>query len=234
MITTCWSVKGGSGTTVVAAGLAVLAAKRTTSVLVIDLGLDIGSVLGVAAPLTGHTPNTETGLGLADWLAADPSVGPEALARLTMNSDGPSHQAVSILASGRCALPATFETHLDQRLDQALAWADTQFDDVFIDAGTANSPLARRCVVVAHRSLLVIRPCYLSLRLAIESTLPAHSAIVVSTDGRTLDAHDVASVLGVPVDAQVPFDPEIARLVDSGLFGQRVPRSVERLRKVAA
>jgi Flp pilus assembly CpaE family ATPase len=227
MITTCWSVKGGSGTTVVTCALALLAARAPVTragqrpVLVIDLGHDVGSVIGLAAP------STDGEFGFADWLSADESVGATALERLVT----PLNATLSLLSLGASSgeMPWT-----QSRIDLALTWADQNFVDVIVDAGVAESELARRCVANAHRSLLVMRPCYLSLRSAIDSTLPAHAAIVVSSDGRTLDSHDVSSVLGIPVSAQLPFDPEIARLVDSGSFGQRLPRSVQRLRRVAA
>jgi Flp pilus assembly CpaE family ATPase len=227
MITTCWSVKGGSGTTVVSCALSMLAASRAPSagaerrsVLTIDLGHDVASVLGVTA-------SSPDGFGFADWLAADDSVEPTSLDRLI----SPVNSSLSLLSLGPSVRMSVLT---ETRLDLALKWAEQQFVDVVIDAGVAETDLARWCVAHAHRSLLVMRPCYLSLRRAIDSTLPAHGAVVVSTDGRTLDSHDVSSVLGIPVSAQLPFDPEIARLVDSGMFGQRLPRSVNRLRRVAA
>ncbi len=228
MITTCWSVKGGSGTTVVSCALAMLAASRTPSgstdpraVLIIDLCHDVASVIGA----TGASP--DDAFGFADWLTADDSVETLALDRLI----SPVTESLSLLSLGAPAASGSFDR---ARLDLALRWVEQQFVDVIIDAGAADSELSRWCITNSQRSLLVMRPCYLSLRSAIESTLPAHAAIVVSSDGRTLDGHDVASVLGIPVIAQLPFDPEIARLVDSGMFGQRLPRSVQRLRRVAA
>ena len=47
MLVTCWSVKGGSGTTVVAAALAVLLARRLAEgALLVDAGGDLGPVYG--------------------------------------------------------------------------------------------------------------------------------------------------------------------------------------------
>src|SRR4051794_33057920 len=62
----CWSVKGGSGTTVVASSLALLLATRSPagSVLV-DLAGDVPAVLGIPEP---------DGPGVSDWLAAGDSV----------------------------------------------------------------------------------------------------------------------------------------------------------------
>ena len=44
MITVCWAAKGGSGTTVVAAAMAIAA---PTPTLLIDLAGDVPAVLGV-------------------------------------------------------------------------------------------------------------------------------------------------------------------------------------------
>ncbi|MEX1107034.1 MAG: hypothetical protein WEB78_12615, partial [Ilumatobacteraceae bacterium] len=74
MYTLCWSAKGGSGTTVVAASLALLSA-RTGPTVIIDLGGDIAAALGVATP---------SGPGIADWLAS-PHATADALWRLAVD-----------------------------------------------------------------------------------------------------------------------------------------------------
>ena len=62
MLITCWSAKGGSGTTVVAASLAVLLARSAPEgALFVDLTGDGAAVLGVPEPI---------GPGIGDWLAA--------------------------------------------------------------------------------------------------------------------------------------------------------------------
>jgi len=56
----CWSLKGGSGTTVVSAALALTLAQRNNSaVRIVDLAGDIPSVLGIAEP---------SGEGVTNWL----------------------------------------------------------------------------------------------------------------------------------------------------------------------
>ncbi len=248
MITTCWSVKGGSGTTVVAAALAILATRpkrsfthfgrshnpesdTTTStprVLLIDLAGDLPSVLGLSVASTSDSVD-KSALGITDWLSADDGVPTSSIERLI----DPVRQNLSLLRLGNSSIITT--TVLDPtRLLDAMQWCDAEFDQVIVDAGSAHEDLATPWIEGADRSILVVRPCYLSLRQAIDSLLPAHAAVVVSTDGRTLDAHDVSAVLGVRDITTIPFDSEIARLVDSGLFGKRMPRSIERLRQVAA
>ena len=58
-LTVCWSAKGGSGTTVVAAALAL---GSPTDSLLIDLDGELPAALGVPEP---------SGQGLSDWFASD-------------------------------------------------------------------------------------------------------------------------------------------------------------------
>ena len=56
----CWSIKGGSGTTVVSAALALSLAQRNNApVRIVDLAGDIPSALGIAEPSSA---------GVSDWL----------------------------------------------------------------------------------------------------------------------------------------------------------------------
>ena len=71
MYTLCWSPKGGSGTTVVAAALALLSSRERPTVL-IDLGGDAPAALGLG--VAGEP-------GVHDWIAA-PHAHNDALFRL--------------------------------------------------------------------------------------------------------------------------------------------------------
>ena len=77
VLTTCWSVKGGTGTTVVtvALGVALAAARSPDGALVVDLAGDVPAAFRLAPGAAGAP-------GLAEWLAAAPSVLPDALFRL--------------------------------------------------------------------------------------------------------------------------------------------------------
>jgi MinD-like ATPase involved in chromosome partitioning or flagellar assembly len=59
MLTICWAAKGGSGTTVVAATLALSSDAPT---LLVDLAGDTPAVLGIADP---------DGAGLHDWMTSE-------------------------------------------------------------------------------------------------------------------------------------------------------------------
>ena len=222
MLITCWSVKGGSGTTVVAAALALLLARRQANEVVLaDVGGDAPTVLGLPEP---------NGPGLSDWMAT-PGVEDEALRRLEV--------AVS---PGLCLLPAgmpqpwsgaattvPMDGRGAERLLQALADGRT----VVIDAG-APSAMAFELAAGAAVSLLVLRPCYLALRRALAAPIRPSAVILVEEGKRSLDVRDVEEVLGVPVRAVVPWDPAIARCVDAGLLGARLPGSLASALRAAA
>jgi hypothetical protein len=218
---TCWAAKGGSGVTVVAALLALARARADGEVLLVDLAGDLPAVLALG-PLVGP--------GLGEWVAA-PTAPPDALGRLEV----PVVDGVTLLPRGRGTLAVRERTDLLA----SLLVADGR--TVVVDAGVLapaagedDSPPAQPLVARADHSLLVIRPCYLAVQRAARLTLRPTAAIVVDEDGRALDAHDIANVLGVPVVATLPVEPAIARAVDAGLLVTRPPRRACRaLRGVA-
>lgn len=213
MLIACWSTKGGSGTTVVSAALAaVLAESSGRDVLLADLGGDCAAVLGLPDPV---------GPGLTEWLAAgDAPV--DALRRLEVQCRG-----------GVRLLPAGSGTVLDpgERLVAALA-ADPR--PVVVDCGPPSSPVSLAFAAGAGLSLLVLRPCYVALRRALAAPLRPSGVVLVDEPGRSLGRHDVEDVLGVPVRAVIPWDPAVARSVDAGLLGTRVPRPLQRALRAAA
>ena len=221
MVTLCWAAKGGSGTTVVATALALSSSRPS---LLVDLDGEIPAVLGVPEP---DRP------GVAEWLASDTTA--DHLADLLID-----------IAPQTWLLPwraTTFDGRLDGAHPQSTRWAtlgDWLHDwsnqwgcDVTVDIGTRPppEPLAAR----ADRSLLVTRPCYLSLRRAVRSTIRPTGVILVDEPGHGLRERDVEHALGVPIEAIVNFDPTVSRAVDAGLLACRLPRMMTRaLRRVAA
>ncbi len=93
--------------------------------------------------------------------------------------------------------------------------------EVVVDAG--RWPVAPELLGAADRSLLVVRPCYLALRRAAAVPVRPTGVVLVTEEGRALGRRDVEQVLGVPVVAEVPVVPAIARAVDAGLLAGRVP-----------
>jgi hypothetical protein len=205
----CWSVKGGSGTTVVAAALALLRAESGSTVLV-DTGGDLPATLGIAEP---HGP------GVTEWMAS-PAADADALHRLAV----PVRDRLCLLPRGAGEL----DVRRWHSLVEALV---TDGDDVVIDAGTRVPPdrLDHRVV-----SLLVIRACYLSLRRVAMLGVRPDGVILLTEPGRLLGPKEVEHAAGAPVVAHVPWDPAVARAVDSGLLAAKVPGSLQQpLRRAA-
>ena len=99
---------------------------------------------------------------------------------------------------------------------------------VVVDCGTAATGAALAVAASATVSLLVIRPCYLALRRALDAPLRPSGVVLVTDEGRSLGRADVEDVLGVPVRAEIRVDPTVARAVDAGLLAGRLPRGLER------
>lgn len=205
----CWSVKGGSGTTVVAAALALLRAESRSTVLV-DTGGDLPAALGTAEP---------AGPGVTEWMAS-PAADADALHRLGV----PVRDRLQLLPLGA--------GRLDLRRWNALVDAlVTDGDDVVIDAGTRVPPesLDHRAV-----SLLVTRACYLSLRRVTLLDTRPDGVILLTEPGRAIGPKEVEHATGAPVVALVPWDPAVARAVDAGLLAAKVPGSLlQPLRRAA-
>lgn len=215
MLVACWSAKGGSGTTVVAAALGnVLARSSPAGALLVDLGGDLPAALGLPEP---------AGPGISDWLKAGDDVPADALDRLTL----PSGEGLGLLPRGRGPL-----AHVGgDRLAAALA---ARSSVVVVDCGTPGDTVGTAVAAAAGLSLLVLRPCYLAVRRALAAPIRPSGVILVSEPHRSLSRKDVEEVLGVPVRAEVAWDPEVARCVDAGLLGRRVPRALERSLRRAA
>lgn len=216
MLVACWSVKGGVGTTVVAAVTAVGVAGRRQPALLVDLAGDAPVALGVEAVAAP---------GVAEWLAVGAGAPPDALARLEV----PVRDGLHLLPRGRGPLDPT-------RVPLLIQVLASSGRTVVVDCGRIDgSVVAHRVAAQAHRSLLVTRLCRLAVARAATATLRPSGVVVVREPGRHLTVADVESVVGAPVVADVAVDPSIARAVDAGLGQARVPRSlVEALGTVAA
>ena len=197
----CWSLKGGSGTSVVAAALALHLARNEPTWLV-DLAGDALSVMGATSP----APDVP---GVFDWMRSSVAT-PESL------------RAIAIPVADGCAVVPP-----GQRMatpNWALL-ADALHDsEVIVDAGCGEPPA--ELVAVAHCSLLVTRPCYLSMRRAAQARHRPTGVVLVTEPGRFLKPHDIAAAVGAPVVATVRVDPAVAAVVDSGTFATRPPRSL--------
>jgi hypothetical protein len=197
----CRSPKGGVGTSVVAAAIAVHAARAGTETLLVDLAGDQPDLLGVTTPEFGVT----------DWLSGV-DVPLDALAALEIDV-APS---LRLLGRGGSA---------PERLDVLAGVCAAARRTVVVDAGLATDA---HWAGGQAEEVVVLRACYLAVRRA--GALASTSRLVVIEEpGRALRAADVASAVGVPVWRRLLLDPAVARSVDAGLLSARLPRSLRSL-----
>ncbi len=207
-ITVCWAAKGGSGTTVVSATMALAC---PTDALLVDLDGELPAVLGLPEP---------AGQGLSDWLTSD--APPGALGDLVVDVD----RTTRLIPRG--------STPVDRRCSrwpELVDWLATRPFPV-VDAGSAPPPTAFDGEHV--RSLLVTRACYLALRRAVAIGRRPDGVVLVAEPGRSLGRAEVECSIGAPVVATVSIDPAIARAVDAGLLTTRLPRVLARELRGAA
>ena len=201
----CWSVKGGSGTTVVASTITLMrAAESQRGALLVDLAGDVPAVLGLAE---------SSGPGINDWLA-----NCNHDSRMTL-------QSIAVQATANLQIIARGSKQLDAKENRnftELCAALKSFDlPIIVDAGCGlPSP---DLLAHASSSLLVTRPCYLSLRRAAQLSVSPTGIVLINEAGRALGKHDVEAVIGAPVVAEIDFDSAIARAVDAGLLASRIP-----------
>lgn len=216
MLVACWSVKGGSGTTTVAAALALLLARTSPAgALLVDLGGDAPSVLGVPDP---------DGPGVADWLAAEGD--DDALDRLAVDTD----RSLRVLPRGSILAWGTLGAAEGERLAGVLA----SHPAAVLDCGPPGATVGTAAAAFSPVSLLVMRPCFLALRRAVDAPIRPSRVVLVDEPGHLLRPHDVRDALGVPIGARVPWDPAVPRRVDGGLLPRGLPRVLERALRDAA
>ncbi|HVW34723.1 MAG TPA: hypothetical protein VHL53_19475 [Acidimicrobiia bacterium] len=213
-----WSPKGGSGTSVVAAAVALIAAGRGPARLA-DLGGDQPAILGLSLPPPVDGPAgiaSCPATGLAGWLAAGPAAPTEWLEAIAV----PARPGLTVLPRGEGGLDGA-----GAEAGAALGVALRDPGLTVVDAGTASAPAIQAAIDVADAALVVLRPCYLALRRAVAEPRLRRAAGVVLLEepGRALDAEDVGAVLGLPVVGRVPVRAEIARAVDAGILRDRSP-----------
>lgn len=198
----CWSVKGGSGTTVFACSLALALSERHGSATIIDLNGDVPAVLGMAEP---------TGRGVRDWLG-DPVRESQDLSSLRVTATSRLH----LIPAGS---PAMFDEA--SLLDLAAAVTDNH---TVIDFGSTRPPDSLRDILRAD--WLVTRACYLALRRAARLSRRPGGVVLLREEGRALTTRDVQSVVGTPVVAEITVSDAIARCVDAGLLATRLPKGL--------
>ncbi|MFM8521676.1 MAG: hypothetical protein ACKOBK_06165, partial [Acidimicrobiaceae bacterium] len=210
----CWSVKGDSGTTVVASTLALVHAEKSPrGALIVDLAGDVPAVLGLAEP---------SGIGIGEWFAQNENSSRMALQSIAIQATA-NLQLIS-RGSGQIVANANFA-----ELAASLATFDLP---VVVDAGCGV--VQPELLARASSSLLITRPCYLSLRRAAQLNVAPTGVVLINEPGRALGKRDVESVIGAPVIAEITFDATISRAVDAGPVASRLPGILAQQLTVAA
>ena len=204
--------KGGVGTSVVAAATALESARLQPTVL-IDFGGDLAHVFGL---------DVEGKHGVHDWLAASDEVGTEALSHLLLDV-APN---LSLMLAG----PKSFGPTTPDRAVRFVEAMKAISDLVIADVGAVSEVVDPRSVICVSgdRTTCVVRACYLALRRFSKLPVLVDDIVEIEEPGRALRTLDIEAVAGLAVSARIPFDPSIARAVDAGLLGQRMPRSLRR------
>jgi hypothetical protein len=204
-VTVCWAVKGGSGTTVVAAGLALA---RPGPQLLVDLDGELPAVLGLAEP---------SGQGLCDWFATD--LAPSAVEELAVEVG----QDARLIPRGADRISPDADRWAD-----LVDWLATARHDVVVDAGTGTLAPALASRRAGVQLTLVTRACYLALRRAARCAVRPDAVVLVAEPGRSLGRGDVEQIVGAPVVTTISVDPHVARAVDAGLLVARLPQLLAR------
>ena len=221
-----WSLhatKGGTGTSVVAASLALELAQSEPwssrhGVVLVDFDGDQADILGV---------DVTDRHGVVDWLTSPDPVDVAAIESLLVRVS----PGLSLLPPGRARLSNDVGTIDAVRIAELVAGfgaGATVVADLGVIGAEEMSPRAMIGAASDRRTLLV-RPCYLSLRRAAHVPISFDSLVEVYEDGRALRTLDVEAVMSMPVCARVRVDPAIARAVDSGTLVSRRPRVLRRI-----
>ena len=219
MIIWYWSVKGGVGTSVVAAATAIRLASEDRETTLVDLTGDQPALLGMIA---GRAPS-EPGIG--DWVAAGDGVAADAIGRL-LEDVAPG---LRLLRDG--TQPALVDQTVDgenprSRLVLALEML-ARIGPVVVDAGLDPFEL-RTDLAASHRPVCVLRSCYLALNRAQRTSGPYDWVVLVEEPGRALRVRDVAAAVGASSVKRVAWDPRVARSVDAGTIVSMLPPPLRR------
>ena len=219
VITWYWSVKGGVGTSVVAAATAIRLASEEHDTTLVDLTGDQPALLGMVAGAAPSEP------GIGDWVAAGDGVAADAIGRL-LEDVAPG---LRLLRRGtRPALADHTAPAEDQRPRLMLALEVlARNGPVVVDAGL--DPAGLRSVLGGrHRPVCVLRACYLALSRAQQVAGPYERVVLVEEPGRALRSRDVAAAVGASHVERVAWDPRVARSVDAGTIVSMLPPPLRR------
>ncbi|MDE0162632.1 MAG: hypothetical protein OXL98_13920 [Acidimicrobiaceae bacterium] len=219
MIIWYWSVKGGVGTSVVAAATAVRLASEDRETTLVDLTGDQPALLGMIAGAAPQQP------GIGDWVAAGDGVAADAIGRL-LEDVAPGLRLLRDGTQPALAGHAADGGNQRSRLVLALEML-ARAGPVVVDAGLDPFEL-RTDLADSHRPVCVLRSCYLALNRAQRTSGPYDRVVLVEEPGRALRVRDVAAAVGASSVQRVAWDPRVARSVDAGTMVSMLPPPLRR------
>ena len=231
-----WSVKGGTGTSTVAAATAIRLANEGQDVVLVDLEGDQPALLGM---ISGASDD-ENGLG--DWLGSErrdaslASLCEEVAPGMNLLRRG-NHmdaQAPSDIAEALRTLSRTAHVVVDGGLDQApsdIAEALRTLSrtaHVVVDGGLDRDNIRSQIAEPPNEPVCVMRACYLALSRAQRVPGPYDRVVLVEEPGRSLRARDIEAALGAEHAERIAWDLRIARAVDAGTIVSMLPPPLRR------
>ena len=219
MITWYWSVKGGVGTSVVAAATAIRLASEEHDTTLVDLTGDQPALLGMVAGAMSSEP------GIGDWVAAGDGVAADAIGRL-LEDVAPG---LRLLRRGTRPPLAIHTAPLEDQRPRLMLALEVlaRNGPVVVDAGLDLAGL-RSVLGGRHRPVCVLRACYLALSRAQQVAGPYEWVVLVEEPGRALRSRDVAAAVGASHVERVAWDPRVARSVDAGTIVSMLPPPLRR------
>lgn len=212
-----WSAKGGSGTSTVAAGVAVRLASRGRETVLVDLAGEQAALLGVITADNTDTP------GVCDWATSNTDRGSlDGLVEELAPNLGllrPGTRTVDDI----CDTPP--ESQPRHRLLDAFEALSSSNRTVVVDAGLDPHELRDTAPAVP---VCVIRNCYLALRRSQRQTGPHDRIAVVEEPHRALRTRDVVAALAADKAATLVWDQSVARSVDAGTIVSQLPPPLSR------
>jgi len=208
----CWSVKGGVGTSVVAAAIALRLAHDGRDTTLVDLEGDQPELLGL---VRGAAPS-EPGIG--DWIAAGEGVPADAIGRLLEEVT----RGLRLLRAGSVSPAGADPARLKLAFDM-LSGTGPVVVDAGLDPGNFRAELGE-----PHRSVCVLRSCFLAVSRAQRIADDIDHVILVTEPGRSLRSSDVAAAVGAGRVDRIAWDPRVARTIDAGTIVGVLPMPLRR------
>lgn len=213
-----WSVKGGTGTSTVAAGAAIRLTNENDDreVVLVDLAGDQPALLGLTTIDEPDVP------GISDWVEANARRG--VVDRL-IKQVAPGLGLVRLGTRGPAGVDYTPTSTGGRRLITAIKALARPGRVVVVDAGL--DPHEYRAHVPGV-PVCVIRPCYLALSRGQRVAGPYERVVVIEEPQRALRSRDVVAALGAGKVERVAWDPRVARSVDAGTIVAMLPPPLRR------